>query len=183
MQTTKSKFLKNVALNIAINGAFQRNSIYSANVVGTDKTLLRKQLRLELKKTLITILSAENYTDEDHYQTIVKFSKNFSKSYKKLLNNNQLNIGTTQKLINLYWKMLWLFDDKTSPLIHCPFDSFVIKEVKELKGLSWTKITKLTDYKKMVKSLQKHINGNQSIATWELDIYNVAMHEGSKVTL
>jgi len=182
MQKIKSKFLKNVALNIAINGAFQRNRIYSEDVKGLDRKLLRKELRLELDKILIAIKSAKTYNDENHFQTIDKFSKDFTQLHKKLLNNKKLNIGTSQKLINLYWKMQWLFDKKTPTPIHCPFDNIIIKQMKELKGMRWTKIVNLSDYKKMVQLARTLSEGYESIAAWELDIYNKDIHESGEVS-
>ncbi len=96
MQNIKNKFLKNVALNIAVNGAFQRNRIYNKDVKGRDKKILKKELKMELDNLINTIKSAKRYIDEDHFQTIDKFSKDFSKRHRKLLNNNSLNIGTTR---------------------------------------------------------------------------------------
>ncbi len=76
--------------------------------------------------------------------------------------------------------MIWLFDKSTLTPIHCPFDNIILKRLKKYKGESWTKITKLSDYKILVELAREQCEGYESIAIWELDIYNKDIHETGK---
>ena len=135
-------------------------------------------LKAKLIKTLEEIIQNKEYSDNHHYATIVKFSKEVSKDYKHCLKNEVLNIGTAQKLINLFWKMSWLLQKGIPEPIHCPFDGIIIKRLsKDVRDVKWTNMSSIQDYKKLVSAVRA-IAGESTIAEWELINYNI----GNKIS-
>lgn len=175
---SKKDFLKNVALNIAVNGALQRNNIYSVPIYDRRRKEFRLKLRGELQKVVDSI-SKPNYNSKDHCQMIMGFSKKISSKHFEILKAKTLNIGTSQKLINLYWKMLWLFDEDVREPVHCPFDGKIIKMLDHEYWTNWTEINCITVYENLVLGATKITENKMSIAQWELTAYNRIIH-GSK---
>lgn len=175
----KADLIQNVIFSVSKNGAFQRNKIYCNQQNSKNALLFKKYLKIKLIETLEQILKHKIYTDDDHYATIVKFSMDVSKDYKHCFNEEGINIGTAQKLINLFWKMSWLLQNNIPVPIHCPFDGIIIKGLgKEVKNMKWTSIDHIDNYKKLVMAVRT-ISGDGSIAEWELINYNI----GNKITL
>lgn len=174
----KADLIQNVIFGISKNGAFQRNTIYCKKLNSRDASDFKIYLKAKLIKTLEEIIQNKKYENEDHYATIIKFSKEVSKDFKHCLKDQALNIGTAQKLINLFWKMSWLLQKGIPKPIHCPFDGIIIKRLgKNVKDVKWTGILLIKDYKKLVEAVRK-IAGEGSIAEWELINYNT----GNKIT-
>lgn len=174
----KEDLIQNVVFGISKNGAFQRNSIYCEKLNSKDASDFKIYLKAKLIKTLQEIIQSKQYEDKDHYATILKFSKEVSKDYKHCLKDEVLNIGTTQKLINLFWKMSWLLQKGIPEPVHCPFDGIIIKRLsKNVRDVKWTSMSSIKDYKELVSAVRA-IAGESTIARWELVNYNI----GNKIS-
>jgi len=176
LSATKAKIIKNIVVSGTLQGALSRNSIYDKNATMTERKEFREFLSKELPVVLNGILSKAVYNDNDHYRTVVAFSNKISRNKKiqKCLLNGRLRIGTSQKLINLYWKMSWLLLPKVKSPIHCPFDRIIIRELdRSVHHINWTQSDKIEDYKYLVSEARKKVSGRITIAEWELETYGL----------
>lgn len=111
---------------------------------------------------------------EKHIKNLKKFQVE-TKNYSKILNDGKLTFGRVQKLLNLYLKYLWVANLIPMPP-HCPFDSGIIKELKELKLIqkvySWQNMIK-REYEIVVSAAEKHPEIKKlKLAQWELKFFN-----------
>ena len=168
----KNDLIQNIIFRVSLNAAFQRNKIYHKKLSATDDKKLKLYLKTKLASLLNQIQTQKHYTDIDHYKTIILFSEEVSGSNNKYLENGRLTIGTSQKLINVYWKMSWLLQKNIPVPIHCPFDGFIIRNLgKMVRDIKWTNMDKIDDYKRLVTAAKQKSNGI-SLAKWELLHYN-----------
>ncbi|MCD4705078.1 hypothetical protein K8R66_03300 [bacterium] len=167
----KDKFLKNEFFSSSIQGAFMHNR----HIYKTKNESERKNFKTFLynKLSLYTKKYEKKIKEEEHIKNLKKIQKEIYKYYKgkKLLKKDDtLNIGTIQKLLNLYLKYLWVSGYIVEPP-HCPIDSTVIKTLvkngaKHLENIKWTEIT-IKKYKKIIEAIKKEAK-NTSLAKWEL---------------
>lgn len=177
----KSNFIINELWQLSIAGAFQRAGIYKQEANEDLKTTFKSELKIDLESFI-----AEQYFkscgEAQHLKNIEKLSEH-TKKYADLLKNGQLNIGVSQKVLNLFLKYVWCLKLIPTPP-HFPVDrtNQVIfnNKAKEL-GLPttplqpWTQIQTLEDYLKIIH-LAEQIQGakpeyqNMSIAELELSL-------------
>jgi hypothetical protein len=91
------------------------------------------------------------------------------------LKNGSLDIGTSQKILNLYLKYLWCsrLIDFEPP--HFPLDR-MIQEGRTSKIVSWTK--EIKSYETYFSTLNSLSDGSNSRAAWELLTYNQKLKNG-----
>lgn len=168
----KSQLIDKVLFRFSLNAAFQRNRIYKKGAKRVVEKEFKEFLENSLEKWLISTNLKENYGNAHHYRAIASLSKKVTNKYGNILNRNSFNIGTAQKLINVYWKANWIFKKNVKEPIHCPFDGIIIKRLSgKAKDIKWTKMKKIEEYKLLVNEAKKKSNGG-SIARWELVEYN-----------
>ena len=99
------KFIEKIILNVTIQAAFQRGSVYnlpSEKIDDEKKKSLKETIKKELEKI------GQNYTntvsEEDHIRNIKVLLQKITKEHGEILKNGQLRIGTAQKLLNVYIK-------------------------------------------------------------------------------
>jgi hypothetical protein len=173
----KTTAKEDIFVRLTFDGAFQRSKIYKRNVPDTNRKEFRKFMAVILFQTLGRIQKRKKYTDKDHYDTILRFSKKVTNKYSKILNRNKLRIGNAQKFLNLYWKVCWLLQPGIREPIHCPFDAIVIKHLgKDVQNIAWTKFHSMKDYAKLVEAAKAIAGANKSISKWELEIYQKAIN-------
>lgn len=165
-----------ILVRLTFDGAFQRANIYRRNLQSFQKKKFRNSIALLLSKYLKQIRNRKKYKDEDHYETIVKFSKEVTGKHRQILRGKKMRIGNAQKFLNLYWKVCWLLKKGTSKPIHCPFDSIIMKKLPRKVRVSWTQFDTIEEYKTLVNAVQLKIGKNKSIADWELEIYQKAIN-------
>jgi len=109
----KNKFLKNEFFALSIQGAFMRNRY----VYKTKDEFKKKKFRMFLynKLSSYTKKYKKNVDEEKHINNLKKIQREIYKycKAKKILKKQKnikdtLNIGTIQKLLNLYLKYLWV---------------------------------------------------------------------------
>lgn len=163
----KKDFLLGEFLMLSIAGAFSRNRVYKPNTSVSLKNELKRELKEELN--LFIQEYKESVSEEKHFQNIQDLSEKISKKYSRILNAEIFNIGTTQKLLNLYLKYLWSIDIVAKPP-HFPVDRIMISEVLKMKGnLSWTKFTTIDEYKSVIDFAKKRCFENkEDLADFEI---------------
>lgn len=172
LESEKSQLINNILFRYSLNAAFQRNRIYKKSIKKDVEKEFKEFLKHSLEKWLTSANINSNYGDSHHYRAVVGLSRNVSKKFGKILNRNSFNIGTSQKLINVYWKANWIFRKNVKEPIHCPFDGIIIKRLSgKTKDIKWTKMKKIEEYQLLVNEAKKKSKGG-SIARWELVEYN-----------
>ena len=168
----KSNFIINELWQLSIAGAFQRAGIYRPDADELIKTKFKQELKEDLESFI-----AEQYfqpcSEEQHLKNITKLSEH-TKEYSGLLKGGQLNIGVSQKVLNLFLKYVWCLKLIPTPP-HFPVDRSIQvilnKQAKDL-GLAttplqaWTQIQSLDDYLKIIelaKRVQQSTTAYQSL--------------------
>ncbi|PKQ62522.1 hypothetical protein BZG02_12425 [Labilibaculum filiforme] len=169
MHTPKQTFLHNEFWLLTFGGAFQHVSIYKKDV----GELERKEFRVSLKKYItdeIIPQYVDLVTESDHVENLKRIIL-FSKSFKDILVNGKLNVGVSQKLLNLILKYYWCLGEIAMPP-HCPVDRII--QVKGLKTtpISWTTISDTEVYLNIITKMRKEAESkNQTLAEWELEVF------------
>lgn len=184
IEKEKIKFNRNEILTLTINGAVQHNSTYEEEVKDNSKLRIdfNKYLRSEIEKKGDEFISSRNsYKNDNKFiEFIEDFRSKAEQEYKVILKDGMFKFGTAQKLINLYLKYLWTFKfqefDGHEPS-HCPIDRKIkdelIKRNKNNKILKdWTKIKYKEEYQLYINAIRKIIGDGNSMAEWELNIWN-----------
>ena len=168
----KSQLIENVLFRLSLNAAFQRNKIYKKKVSQTEEKMFKEYLRHFVENWLSNALSKNSYTDAHHYRAIKGLSEKVTRKFSHILDRNNFSIGTSQKLLNVYWKTNWVFKKGVKEPIHCPFDGIIIKSLPgAIKKTKWTNMKRIEEYKSLVKAARA-ISGGVSLAEWELTLYN-----------
>jgi hypothetical protein len=153
---------------LASFGMARRVPFYKADA---DREAIRKYIRDELWE--LSIKYSRKIEENEHIKTIETFQNEVNKKFLGMLARSGLTFGRAQKLINLYLKYMWVCGFIKEPP-HCPIDSIIIKELKKLSrkvpSTSFTNMNK-TDYIGVISEI-KGIKGKQSIAEWELQVFN-----------
>jgi hypothetical protein len=167
----KENFLSDVAFGIAFAGTVQRGKLYRPGSDPDERFSFRSALRTALENL------AEEYraavTDDQHVANINKLANRFSQRHPAALNDNRFRIGSAQKALNLYLKMLWCFDRIPTPP-HCPFDRIVLSHVPGCKDVNWTQLDSSSEYKRIVQCARSAADG-VALAEWELHLYTAAL--------
>jgi hypothetical protein len=90
------------------------------------------------------------------------------REHANALNGSRFRIGSAQKALNLYLKMLWCFDRIPAPP-HCPFDRIVLSHVPDCERIKWTELDSPSEYRRIVSCARSVAGG--SLAEWELRSY------------
>lgn len=168
-----ARFIDDQIYSLTLMATSQRSHIYSEGSSEDTKKQFRKDLRQQLEYL------AKKYSNpiatEQHLQNIANLSKDLSARHEKCLNRGRFRIGLAQKALNLYLKYLWCLDRISEPP-HCPIDRIVLENAKwRSEPTNWTDIDSIADYSKIVQHIfEVASKREQSLATWELEIWAVA---------
>ena len=83
-------------------------------------------------------------------------------------NKGRIRIGTTQKVLNLYLKYLWVLNKIPEPP-HCPFDGIIIDMMELNEPIRWTKFDDIDVYNKLINKVKDE---KMTVAEWELGKWN-----------
>lgn len=149
-------------------GAFQRANIYNKDV----KEAERKEFKTKLKDYIINNL-IEQYknevSEENHIQNILAVS-NFTSTFHSILNEGKMNIGISQKLLNLYLKYLWCLGKISTPP-HFPVDSIIQKDLDVSNPVRWTKMTTIDEYLRIINVAKELLHKYPYKSIAELELY------------
>jgi hypothetical protein len=167
----EEKFLSDVIFGITLAGTAQRGKLYRREAAPSE----RNRFRLALRSALENL--AQQYrvpvNDDQHVTNIKNLALTLSKQYPEALNGSRFRIGSAQKALNLYLKMLWCLDRIPTPP-HCPFDAIVLSHVPGCASVRWTQLDSLPEYQRIVRCARSAANGG-SLAEWELHLYTAAL--------
>lgn len=175
--THRREFLRQTALFNAIGAAFQRATIYADGAAGSEKDELKRDLEHRLRK--IEGQYGGVVSSEKHMETISAIALAMSRRYASILHNARFRVGTAQKAVNIYLKLLWCYGWIPEPP-HCPIDSIVLAEIGDMRT-KWTRMEGIATYRTVIHAIRKHIDktaSGQSLSEWELDVWNNRRREG-----
>jgi hypothetical protein len=175
----KETYLNNEIWTLTFGAAFQRANVYEKSATDDSKKQEFKQnTRAFIENKLIPIYKKGKVDETTHVKCITQLN-DFTKAYQNILNVGKLNIGVSQKLLNLYLKYLWCLGRIDTPP-HFPVD----RRIQEILGfadiISWTKVTKVEDYMKIIDQSKKHLGKHKSLAELELNVYERRFNTDSK---
>lgn len=164
--SSKLSFLKQELYALSWSASVQHNKIYKDKVPGNERSVLKKRMFERLEEFIIKY---KNPLDEKtHVNNINRISEISEEEGGRILIGKKFNIGTSQKLLNLYLKYLWCIGEISEPP-HCPIDRIILNKIGN-KKINWTQIDDLSQYIEIIEKLRMKSNGD-SIAVWELKMY------------
>ena len=170
MNSEQQKFLADVSFGVALMGTVQRGKLYREGATETQKRAFRSALRYALENLI------EQYqrgvSEEEHLVNIDSLARTLSEKYPDALKGGRFRIGSAQKALNLYLKLLWCLDQIPTPP-HCPFDYVVLSRIPGCEHVRWTQLDSLPEYQRIV-DCAKVAAGGVSLADWELNLYGAA---------
>ena len=184
LQESQYEFIQNEIWILTFGGAFQRSNIYkSKGQEEQQKAAFKKGIRAYIENNILDSYRTAIVSDEKHIDNIKKVS-DYSSNFSELFNNEKINFGIAQKMLNLYLKYMWSLGHIQEPP-HFPIDR-IIQELlnKEMKNLGikgqalkpWTQFTDELHYVKVINSardliLKKESFTNHSLAELELALF------------
>jgi hypothetical protein len=171
LSAVQHAFIAEVFFSSAFNATAQRGRLYRPDPSEEQKDKLRWALKCRVQE----IAKSDAYvkgavSDSHHISTIVQISDDISKAFPDVLIGGRFRIGSSQKLLNVYLKLLWCSGAVPEPP-HCPYDAIVNRKIKRPKIL-WTQLDNVELYKELVTASREVASGNRlTIAHWELKEY------------
>lgn len=166
MTQPQQYFLKDEIWMLTFAGAFQRNKVYKDNVKETPRNTFRKELQEFIEREILPIYKEE--IDDEHPYEMIGRVIDFSRKYESVLSNGQLNVGTTQKLLNLALKYYWCLGWMPEPP-HFPIDGSIQTRLPVEYRKNWTKIKELSEYKAIIECARTVLEEGETLAGWELE--------------
>ena len=166
--SSKNNFLKSEIWILAWAGASQRANIFPKNMDEKNRKIERLKVKDVVSNVFDQFESMEKISEDILINKILFLVKKFSNS------GISLNIGHSQKLINLLLKYYWCSGLMKNEPPHCPIDRVILSKAKIKDNgriPSWTKIKSIEVYKKYINEL-KIIAKPKSLAVWELESFN-----------
>lgn len=159
----KKEFINQQLFSATVKASFSRAKIYKSEVEKGDFT---ESLRQYLNSILSFYKSPVE--EKDHLVQIQKLS-DFSSSFPIFL-GGRLNIGVSQKLLNLHLKYHWCLGNIPEPP-HCPVDRMIQNHLKIKPIVNWTEMKTIEEYLKVINRIREKMPANYSLAKFELEKY------------
>ena len=172
MSELKNTFLHKELWILTFGAAFQRSNVYKKNIPETFRKNYRTMLSEYVENVILPKYKKE-ISEEQHIENIFLIIK-FSESYESMLNDGKMNLGISQKLLNLHLKYLWCLGEITIPPPHFPLDRIIQqKSIRNRPIISWTQIKDVETYLSIInQAREKATAQNKSLAQWELENYS-----------
>jgi hypothetical protein len=172
-------FINNIFLRNSINAALLHNQVYRKGATAVEKKNFKDACKERLNNLGIRYYAWEwdgkRYCDE-----ISNFSVEMSRQFEKCLCEGRLRIGTSQKMISLYLKYLWLDGDSSKKPIFAVVDRQVLRLLGGSTVQSWTRIVDIDRYIDIQKRIDKKARegGYGDGSTWESEIWGDDEEQG-----
>lgn len=165
MTENQENFILQIILSNTQGSSFQRAYVYVEDIPERNKREFVRAFRDKLKS--LEKIYRQKVSEKDHIENIEKFKDGLSKGFSAVLRGKKMRLGPAQKAVNLYLKFLWCLGYIKEPP-HCPIDGIVLTKVKS--KIKWTKLDDVEEYRNIIDLIKKEA-GKQSIAKWELDLW------------
>lgn len=167
----KKDFLKYEFWILTIQGAFQRSNAYRKDTSEKERIEFRKKPKVFVDTELVPQYTQE-VSEEQHEQNIIKLCYYSREKFEHLFEKGSLNIGVSQKLLNLYLKYQWCNGWIATPP-HFPVDRIIQQKIKVHPLKPWTQFEEINDYKTVIEFAKKYASENKhtSLAEMELTLF------------
>lgn len=166
MTLAQQVFLKNEIWMLSFGGAFQRNTIYKEGVHEKERKAFRELLQLYVEDKILP--TYKNTLDDKNHGAMIVAITEHATLHKDVLNNDALNVGTAQKLLNLLLKYYWCLGWLPEPP-HFPVDSQIQKNLPAASRKSWTSISSFNEYDAIIAAARQQLKKGETLAQWELN--------------
>ncbi len=179
LDAQQQQFLDDEFFSLVLQATTQHSPTYEEDATPDQRRAFAQALREKLEGIAAAYHERGHNNrapSEEHTKAINDLADALSAKFSSYLYERKFRIGSAQKAVNLYLKYLWCRGRMQVPPPHCPFDGFVIKKLGLQGKVNWTELKFVSDYKNLVNGAEKAASesGFDSIATWELHIYNEA---------
>ncbi|MBU2920688.1 hypothetical protein KO504_05005 [Winogradskyella psychrotolerans] len=167
MQTEQQQaFLIEEIWLLTFGGAFQHTGIYKPKTKEIDRTRFRNKLRGYVENTILSQYKTSITEDTIHLENIQAIGQ-FTEVFTEVL-KAPINIGVSQKLLNLALKYYWCLGIIPEPP-HCPVDRIIQQRLYKQPLVNWTQLNCADTYMQIIHEIRsKAKDSQQSIAQWEL---------------
>lgn len=163
-------FIHEMFLRNSLNAALARNPVYADGADLAMKKVFKSACNQRLTELGIRYYAWE--WDLPRYcQEIVEFSDAISQSFACILRDNRLRIGTSQKMISLYLKYLWLDGDPSKKPMGAVLDRGILAASGYQNPPAWTQLDDIQVYSEIQVSISwiAASQGYGSGAVWEAE--------------
>ena len=175
---TKQEFLVSEMWILSWNASVQHAGIYREGAKDRERRDFRDAVIAWTKKNLLDKYK-KRVPPESHEENIESLAEAASEIGKDLLRSGGYRIGTAQKLLNLQLKYLWCLGLVARPP-QCPpppppppVDSIILKKLNPADRVSWTQITEIEVYRRVIGKLEELASSKgESLAQWELEEFD-----------
>jgi hypothetical protein len=175
IEDLKRKFLHGQIFSLAIMGGFQRGGgIYGENINDKDKKYIKDSIREFMKEFLGEYQKrAKKELDNFVISKVKELADDITEHHRDNLKGRRFRIGTSQKIIGLYLKYMWVVGTIKTPPPVCPFDRSVINVLGLKKATNWTKMDDFEEYNQWINAARDKArkDGFENIALWELKFW------------
>lgn len=158
LKAKKEEFLKYEFFLQSWEATVEHNEIWLGDWTDEQKTEFRKQIKDFVEKVMDDYKN-KSPSEEVHIQNILDLQE----KSKEL--NNELNIGTCQKVLNMMCKYYWCAGWIEEP-VHLPIDRINLSSIGK-KDILWTKIDSIEEYENIISEFKTNTK-NETLAQWEL---------------
>ena len=174
LSNEKEFYFQESIWSLTINPAIRQHRRIFKLTASRESILHFKDYLHSLIKMLFTKYYKElSVTENKHIANIILLSEKSTK-FKNILHEGKINIGTSQKILNLYLKQMWCLHYMKHEPPHLPIDRIVLRMIK-VNDINWTEIDDIKEYKILISKLkddERFEKNNRSLAQLELFIYN-----------
>lgn len=162
----KQNFLIEEIWLLTFGGAFQHSGIYKANTKEKARTYFRNMLKGYIEQIVLKEYK-QPVSDEEHIENIIGIS-NYTESFKEVL-KAPINVGISQKLLNLALKYYWCLLLLPEPP-HFPVDRIIQQKIYKQPLVNWTQLDTIDMYMQIINDARVLAKQNNlSLAQWELE--------------
>ncbi|GHE49544.1 hypothetical protein GCM10017764_35690 [Sphingobacterium griseoflavum] len=156
---------------LSVQGAFQRANCYHKTASEKEKAAFRSALKNFIDQHILPAYKVE-VSEEQHEHNILRII-DFSRTSSSLFVADALNVGISQKLLNLYLKYHWCIGEIATPP-HFPVDRIIQQELKMKPIEPWTRFKKIEEYREVINHAKTLLEkeGLATLAELELAYFN-----------
>lgn len=170
MNKNQQVFLIEEIWMLTFGGAFQHSGIYKPNTKEKERTKFRKKLREYIENSILVKYKTKVTDNAVHLQSIQDIC-NYTANYNQIL-KGPINIGISQKLLNLALKYYWCLGILPEPP-HCPVDRIIQKKLYKQPLVNWTELDNMDTYDQIIADIKVLAEKDGlTIAQWELENFD-----------
>lgn len=158
---------------LSVQAAFQRSNVYKKEATEKERIEFRRELKTSVDNELVSQYH-NPVSEKQHEENIQKLCTYSKEEYEHLFEKGSLNIGVSQKLLNLYLKYQWCNGWIPTPP-HFPVDRIIQQKIKVKPLKPWTQFENIEEYRTVIKCAKEYLEKETtytSLAEMELHLFS-----------